>query len=160
MLEAEFWVAAAFVIFLGVLGYLGAHKLLLSGIDERRERIKSELDEARRLKSEAEALLAQYKHKQQDAEREAQAIVASAKTEAERLAAEAESKLEEFVARRAKIAENKIAQAEAQALAEVRSAAADAAVAAAERILARTVDEKLADDLIRQGIGEFEDKLN
>jgi F-type H+-transporting ATPase subunit b len=160
MLEAEFWVAAAFVIFLGVLGYLGAHKLLLSGIDERRERIKSELDEARRLKSEAEALLAQYKRKQQDAEREAQAIVASAKTEAERLAAEAESKLEEFVARRAKIAENKIAQAEAQALAEVRSAAADAAVAAAERILARTVDEKLADDLIRQGIGEFEGKLN
>jgi F-type H+-transporting ATPase subunit b len=160
MFEAEFWVAAAFVIFLGVLGYLGAHKLLLSGIDERRERIKSELDEARRLKSEAEALLAQYKRKQQDAEREAQAIVASAKTEAERLAAEAESKLEEFVARRAKIAENKIAQAEAQALAEVRSAAADAAVAAAERILARTVDEKLADDLIRQGIGEFEDKLN
>jgi F-type H+-transporting ATPase subunit b len=160
MLEAEFWVAAAFVIFLGVLGYLGAHKLLLSGIDERRERIKSELDEARRLKSEAEALLAQYKRKQQDAEREAQAIVASAKTEAERLAAEAESKLEEFVARRAKIAENKIAQAEAQALAEVRSAAADAAVAAAERILARTVDEKLADNLIRQGIGEFEGKLN
>ena len=160
MLEAEFWVAAAFVIFLGVLGYLGAHKLLLSSIDERRERIKSELDEARRLKSEAEALLAQYKRKQQDAEREAQAIVASAKTEAERLAAEAEAKLEEFVARRAKIAENKIAQAEAQALAEVRSAAADAAVAAAERILARTVDEKLADDLIRQGIEEFEGKLN
>ena len=160
MLEAEFWVAAAFVIFLGVLGYLGAHKLLLSSIDERRERIKSELDEARRLKSEAEALLAQYKRKQQDAEREAQAIVASAKTEAERLAAEAETKLEEFVARRAKIAENKIAQAEAQALAEVRSAAAVAAVAAAERILARTVDEKLADDLIRQGIEEFEGKLN
>ena len=74
MLEAEFWVAAAFVIFLGVLGYLGAHKLLLSSIDERRERIKSELDEARRLKSEAEALLAQYKRKQQDAEREAQAL--------------------------------------------------------------------------------------
>ena len=160
MFEAEFWVAAAFVIFLGVLGYFGAHKLLLSGIDERRERIKSELDEARRLKSEAEALLAQYKRKQQDAEREAQAIVASAKTEAERLAAEAETKLEEFVARRAKIAENKIAQAEAQALAEVRSAAADAAVATAERILARTVDEKLADDLIRQGIGDVEGKLN
>jgi F-type H+-transporting ATPase subunit b len=160
MLEAEFWVAAAFVIFLGVLGYLGAHKLLLSGIDERRERIKSELDEARRLKSEAEALLAQYKRKQQDAEREAQAIVASAKTEAERLAAEAESKLEEFVARRAKIAENKIAQAEAQALAEVRSAAADAAVAAAERILARTVDEKVANDLIAGAIKDLERKLN
>jgi F-type H+-transporting ATPase subunit b len=160
MLEAEFWVAAAFVIFLGVLGYLGAHKLLLSGIDERRERIKSELDEARRLKSEAEALLAQYKSKHQEAEREAQAIVASAKTEAERLAAEAESKLEEFVARRAKIAENKIAQAEAQALAEVRSAAADAAVAAAERILARRMDEKVANDLIAGAIKDLERKLS
>jgi F-type H+-transporting ATPase subunit b len=160
MLEAEFWVAAAFVIFLGVLGYFRVHKLLLSSIDERRERIKSELDEARRLKSEAEALLAQYKSKQQDAEREAQAIVASAKTEAERLAAEAESKLEEFVDRRAKMAESRIAQAEAQALAEVRSAAADAAVAAAQTILARTVDEKVADDLIRHGIAEVEGKLN
>jgi F-type H+-transporting ATPase subunit b len=160
MLEADFWVAAAFVIFLGVLGYFRVHKLLLSSIDERRERIKSELDEARRLKSEAEALLAQYKSKQQDAEREAQAIVASAKTEAERLAAEAESKLEEFVDRRAKMAESRIAQAEAQALAEVRSAAADAAVAAAQTILARTVDEKVADDLIRHGIAEVEGKLN
>jgi F-type H+-transporting ATPase subunit b len=160
MFEAEFWVAAAFVIFLGVLGYLRVHKLLLSSIDERRERIKSELDEARRLKSEAEALLAQYKSKHQEAEREAQAIVASAKTEAERLAAEAESKLEEFVARRTNIAESKIAQAEAQALADVRSAAADAAVAAAETILARRMDEKVANDLIRHGIAEVEGKLN
>jgi F-type H+-transporting ATPase subunit b len=160
MLEAEFWVAAAFVIFLGVLGYFRVHKLLLRSIDERRERIKSELDEARRLKSEAEVLLAQYKRKQQEAEREAQAIVASAKSEAERLAAEAQLKLEEFVARRTKMAESKIAQAEAQALAEVRSAAVDAAVAAAETILARSINEKVADDLIRRGIGEFEGKLN
>ena len=80
MLEAEFWVAAAFVIFLGVLGYFRVHKLILRSIDERRERIKAELDDARRLKSEAEALLAQYKRKQQEAEREAQAIVASARS--------------------------------------------------------------------------------
>jgi F-type H+-transporting ATPase subunit b len=159
MLEAEFWVAVAFVVFLGVLGYFRVHKLLLSSIDERRDRIKAELDEARRLKSEAEALLAQYKRKQHDAEREAQAIVASAKTEAERLAAEAEAKLEDFVGRRTKMAESKIAQAEAQALAEVRSAAADAAVAAAEKILARTVNDKVADDLISHGIADLEGKL-
>ena len=160
MLEAEFWVAAAFVIFLGVLGYFRVHKLVLSSIDERRERIKAELDDARRLKSEAEALLAQYKRKQQEAEREAQAIVASAQNEAQRMAAEAEVKLEEFVARRTKMAEGKIAQAEAQALADIRAAAADAAVAAAEAILNRTVDGKVADGLIARGIADLEGKLN
>ncbi len=160
MFEAEFWVAAAFFIFLGVLGYFRVHKLVLSSIDERRKRIKAELDDARRLKSEAEALLAQYKRKQQEAEREAQAIVASAQNEAQRMAAEAGVKLEEFVARRTKMAESKIAQAEAQALADIRAAAADAAVAAAEAILNRTVDGKVADGLIARGIADLEGKLN
>ncbi len=114
MFEAEFWVAVAFVIFIGVLGYFRVHELLLKSIDDRRERIKAEFDEARRLKAEAEALLATYRRKQQEAEHEAQAIVAGARTEAERLAAEAEAKIEEFVVRRTKMAENKIAQAEAR----------------------------------------------
>jgi F-type H+-transporting ATPase subunit b len=160
MFEAEFWVAVAFVIFVGVLGYFGAHKLLLKGIDERRDRIKVEFDEARRLKAEAEALLAAYRRKQHEAEDEARAIVASAKAEAERLAVEAEAKLEEFVARRTKMAENKISQAEAQALADVRSAAADAAVAAAEALLTRTVKDKVADGLIAKGIADLKGKLN
>ncbi len=77
MFEAEFWVAIAFLLFIGVLGYFGAHKRLVNSIDDRRERIKAELAEARRLKSEAEALLASYRRKQQEAEREAQTIVAS-----------------------------------------------------------------------------------
>jgi len=160
MFEAEFWVAAAFVIFVGVLGYFGVHKQLLKGIDGRRDRIKAEIDEAHRLKAEAQALLAQYRARQHEAEQEAQAIVASAKAEAERMAAEAESKLEEFVARRTKMAENKIAQAEAQALADVRSAAADAAVAAAETILGRNVKNKVADNLISKGIADLKSKLN
>ena len=67
-LEAEFWVAVAFLIFVGVLGYFGVHKLLVKGIDDRRDRIKAELDEALRLKTEAQALLAQYQRKQQEAE--------------------------------------------------------------------------------------------
>ena len=96
------------MIFVGVLGYFGAHRLLLKGIDERRDRIKVEFDEARRLKAEAEALLAAYRRKQHEAEDAARAIVTSAKAEAERLAVEAEAKLEEFVARRTKMAENKI----------------------------------------------------
>lgn len=160
MFEAEFWVAAAFVIFVAVLAYFGVHRRLVKGIDDRRDRIKAELDEARRLKTEAEALLASYQRKQHEAEQEAQAIVASAKAEAERLATEAETKIEEFVARRTKMAEGKIAQAEAQALADVRSAAADAAVAAAEAILTRTVKSKVADDLIAKGIEDLKSKLN
>ena len=160
MFEAEFWVAVAFVIFIGVLGYFRVHELLLKSIDDRRERIKAEFDEARRLKAEAEALLATYRRKQQEAEHEAQAIVAGARTEAERLAAEAEAKIEEFVVRRTKMAENKIAQAEAQALADVRSAAAEVAVAAAKAILTRTVKDKVADNLVAKGIEDFKGKLN
>lgn len=160
MFEAEFWVAVAFVLFIGVLGYFKVHKLLLKSIDDRRERIKAEFDEARRLKAEAEALLATYRRKQQEAEHEAQAIVAGARTEAERLAAEAEAKIEEFVVRRTKMAENKIAQAEAQALADVRSAAAEVAVAAAKTILTRTVKDKVADNLLAKGIEDFKGKLN
>jgi F-type H+-transporting ATPase subunit b len=160
MFEAEFWVAVAFVIFVGVLGYFKVHKLLLKSIDDRRERIKAEFDEARRLKAEAEALLATYRRKQQEAEHEAQAIIAGAKTEAERLAAEAEAKIEEFVVRRTKMAESKIAQAEAQALADVRSAAAEVAAAAAKTILTRTVKDKVADDLLAKGIADLKGKLN
>jgi F-type H+-transporting ATPase subunit b len=160
MFEAEFWVAVAFVIFVAVLGYFGVHNLMVKGIDDRRARIKAELDEARRLKEEAQALLAQYRRKQQEAEREAQAILAGAKAEAERLAAEAEAKMEDFVARRTKMAESKIAQAEAQALADVRSAAAEAAVAAAGTILSRSVKGKVADELIAKGIAELKGKLN
>jgi F-type H+-transporting ATPase subunit b len=160
MFTPEFWVAVSFLIFVAVLGYFGVHKLMLKGIDDRRDRIKAELDEAKRLKAEAEALLAQYRRKQHEAEEEAQAIVTSAKAEAERLAKEAEAKLEEFVSRRTKMAENKIAQAEAQALADVRSAAAEAAVAAAENILTRTVKDKVADGLIAKGIAELKGKLN
>ena len=160
MFEAEFWVAVAFVIFIGVLGYFRVHKLLLKSIDDRRERIKAEFDEARRLKTEAEALLATYRRKQQEAEHEAQAIVAGAKTEAERLAAEAEAKIQEFVVRRTKMAESKIAQAEAQALADVRSTAAEVAAAAAKTILTRTVKDKVADDLLAKGIADLKGKLN
>ncbi len=160
MFEAEFWVAVAFVIFVAILGYYQVHKLLVKHIDERRGRIQAELDEARRLKAEAEALLATYRRKQHEAEHEAQAIIASAKAEAERLGAEAEAKIEEFIVRHTKMAESKIAQAEAQALADVRSAAAEAAVAAAEAILTHTVKDKVADDLVARGIADLKSKLN
>ncbi|HEY6702823.1 MAG TPA: ATP F0F1 synthase subunit B, partial [Xanthobacteraceae bacterium] len=111
-------------------------------------------------KSEAEALFATYQRKQHEAEQEAQAIIAGAEAEAKRLATEAETKIEEFIARHTKMAEGKIAQAEAQALADVRSAAAEAAAAAAETILSHIVKDKVADDLIAKGIADVKGKLN
>jgi F-type H+-transporting ATPase subunit b len=160
LMEAEFWVAVAFVLFLGLMAYAGVHKTVINALDQRSARIKAELDEARRLKDEAAKLLAEYKQKTGDAQREADAIVAGARAEAERLAEEAHARLEEFVARRTKMAETKIAQAEAQALADVRSAAADAATSAAEKILLQTAKGKVADTLIAQGIEDVKKKLN
>ena len=160
LLEPETWVAVAFVIFLGVLCYFGVHRTLIEALDKRAARIKEELDEARRLKDEAQKLLDEYRRKQAEAHGEAQAIVAGAEAEAERLAAEAKTKVEEFVARRTRLAETKIAQAEAQALADVRAAAAEAAVAAAEKILAQSAKGQVADDLLVRGIDDVKRKLN
>ncbi len=158
--DPEFWVLLAFVIFLGVLVRFGVPKMALSALDDRSARIKQALDEAQRLRSEAQAVLAEYQHKREEAEKEALAIIVSARVEAERLAGEAKGKVEEFVARRTKMAEAKIAQAEAQALADVRAAAADAAVAAAETILVQTTHGAAAESLIAKGISDLKAKLN
>ena len=158
--EPEFWVAVGFVILLGVFGWVGVHRTVITALDHRRDRIQKELDDARRLKDEAAKLLADYKARQASAEREAQDIVTAAKAEAERIAAEAKTKMEDFVARRTKTAEGKIALAEAQAIADVRSAAADAAVAAASSILTQSVKGSVADDLLAKGIAEVRQKLN
>jgi len=160
MLDAEFWVAVSFFIFIGILVYVGVHKKIAEALDHRRDRIKAELDEARRLREEAQALLAHYRQKQKEAEGEAAAILTSAKADAERMTTEAEAKMSEFVVRRTKMAEAKIAQAESQALADVRAAAADAAVTAAERILKDTAKGNLADDLLASGIEDVKNKLN
>jgi len=158
--EPEFWVAVGFVIFVAVLIYVGVPKMMTKALDDRAKRVQDDLNEARRLKEEAQKLLAEYQAKQRQADEEAAAIVAGAKAEAERFAAEAKAKMEEFVARRSKMAETKIAQAEAQAVADVRAAAAEAAVSAAEKILTDSVKGKVADDLLARGIGDVKTKLN
>jgi F-type H+-transporting ATPase subunit b len=160
MQETENWVALAFLCFLGLLAYLGAYRKVIEALDQRGARIKGELEQARRLREEAQALLAEFEQKAREAETEAEAIIAGAKAEAERLAAEAKARAEDFVARRTKMAETKIAQAEAQALADVRSAAADAAVAAAEKILATAAKGKVAEDLLLRGITDIKQKFN
>jgi F-type H+-transporting ATPase subunit b len=158
--EPEFWVAVAFVILMGLFAYLGVHRTVLKTLDHRRDRIKAELDDARRLKEEAAKLLAEYKARHASAEREAQDIIASARADAERIASEAKTKMEDFVARRTKTAESKIALAEAQALADVRAAAADAAVTAASTILSQSVKGSVGDELLTKGIAEVREKLN
>jgi F-type H+-transporting ATPase subunit b len=160
MFEAENFVALGFVIFLGLLVYLGAHRRVIDSIDRRQARIKSELDEAVRLRQEAQVVLAEFERKARDAEGEAASIVANAKAEAERLSAEAKTRMEDFVVRRTKMAEAKISQAEAQALADVRAAAADAAVAAAERILGAAAKGKVAEDLLARGIEDIRKRFN
>ena len=158
--DPETWVAIAFVILMGLFAYLGVHRTVLKALDHRAERISNELEEAKRLKQEAAKVLADYKARRASAEREAEEIVTSAKAEAERIAADAKAKMEDFVARRTKAAESKIALAEAQALADVRSAAADAAVQAAATVLSQSVKGSLGEDLVAKGIAEVGRKLN
>jgi len=158
--DATFWSAVAFVILIAGFVYLGVHRKVAEALDHRAARIKGELDDARRLKDEAQKLVAEYRAKRESAVKEADEIIANAKAEAERLAAETRSRMEDFVTRRTKMAEAKIAQAEAQALADVRAAAADAAVAAAAKVLSETVKGQTAETLLTQGIAEVRQKLN
>ena len=134
--------------------------MILGALDARGARIKAELDEAVKLRKEAEGVLAEYRRKQSEAEKVAESIILNARGEAERMAADAKIKIDEFIARRTKMAETKIAQAEAQAVADVRSAAADAAIAAAETILVKTTRGPAAEALVSQGIRDLKVKLN
>ena len=158
--EPETWVLIAFVILMGLFAYFGVHRTVLKALDDRSARIRAELDNARKLKEEAAGVLAEYKARRASAEREAEEIISGARADAERIAAEAKAKMEDFVARRTKTAESKIALAEAQALADVRAAAAEAAVAAASRIMSQSVKGQVADELLAKGISEVRQKLN
>ncbi|WGD29932.1 ATP F0F1 synthase subunit B [Ancylobacter sp. WKF20] len=157
---AELWVAVAFVIFMGLVIRAGAFSGMAAKLDARGERIRQELEEARRLKEEAQKLVAEYKRRQREAEAEAEAIVTTARAEAERLATEAKQKLDDLITRRTKMAEQKIAQAEAQALADVKAAAAEAAVKAAETLLTAQLVGDAAERVTAEALGEVKSKLN
>lgn len=160
MLQAEDWVAVAFLILMGIFAWLGVHRTILKALDHRSDRIRKEIEDARALKEEAAKLVAEYRAKRESAEREAQDIVSNARAEAERIATETRAKMEDFVARRTKSAETKIAMAEAQALADVRAAAADAAAAAAGTIMSQSVKGSLNESLVEKGIADLRQKLN
>jgi len=155
----EFWVAIGFVVFV-VAAARPVFRALAGMLDARAATIKAELDEAARLRDEAQQLLTEYQRKQREAVKEAQDILAQARDEAVRLQAEAKTNLEATLARREKMALEKIAQAEAQAVKEVRNEAVDIAVAAAERVLAKAVDQQRQAALVDQAIGELPAKLH
>jgi len=152
--DATFFNAVGLALFILLLGYFGVHTIINGALDRRGQMIEKELDEARRLREEAEAVLASYTAKAAQAQAEAEAIVAQAREEAEAIAAEAAQRMEEFVARRTKQAETKIAMAEAQAANDVRAAAADAAVAAAEKVLRAQMRGDLAGELVSRSIDD------
>lgn len=156
--DPTFWTAIAFVIVIGLLAK-PVYKTVTSGLDGRAERIRSQLDEAQRLRDEAQELLADYQRKQREAQTEAERIIAQAKTEAERLTARAAEDLQAAVQRREAQATERIAQAEAQALAEVRAAAVDLAVAATAQLMRGHAGGEAGDRLVDEAIRDLEGKL-
>lgn len=158
--DAKFWVLVAFILFMALLVFYEVPKLVARMLDDRADAIRKELDEARRLREEAQQLLADYQRKAREADEEAKVIVQQARREAETLAAETRKSLAESLDRRTKLAEDKIARAEAQAQAEVRGAAVDAALAAAEKILRGRVAGDTASGLIDQSIQDLKGRLN
>jgi len=157
---ATVWVLIALIIFVGICIYVKVPGMLSKALDARAARISSELDEARRFREEAQALLAEYQKKRKEAEQEAAAIVEAARREAEMLATEARQRTEDYVTRRTALAEQKIGQAERDAISEVRSSAVDLAVEAARKLLAGQADAKAGADLFKASLQEVKSKLN
>ena len=156
---ATIWATIALVIFIGIAIYFGIHKTIAKLLDDRIKAIETELAEAEALRAEAKALLDDYARRREEAEKEAQGIVDAAREEAFRLTAEAKSSLEAMVARREKAVADKIAQAEAQAVAEVRARSADLAVEAARILLEKQVGEN-GGALVDQAIKDVAARLN
>ena len=155
----EFWVLAAFVAFFVLLGKKLV-VLIVGALDGRAAQIKAQLDEAERLRKDAEAALAEYKRKHADAIKEAEGILALARSEAQALEAEQKTQLEQRLKRREAQAVEKIAQAEAQAVAQVRDAAVELALAATQRVLMEKVDGAIASGLVDSSIKELPRRLS
>lgn len=158
-MDATFWSTAALAAFIGLIFYLKVPAKIIGALDGRADDIRNELDQARKLREEAQALLAEYQRKRRDAEKEAEDIIASAKREADSLASESKSKLDDYVTRRTKMAEQKIAQAEQQAIQDVKAIATERAIAASEIILTNKLSDGGA-SLIKSSIAEVKAKLS
>ncbi|ANK84541.1 MULTISPECIES: F0F1 ATP synthase subunit B [unclassified Rhizobium] len=158
--DATFFAFVGLILFLALVVYLKVPGMMARSLDDRADQIRNELAEAKRLREEAQHLLAEYQRKRKEAEAEAVHIVAAAEREAEMLTAEAKKKTEEFVANRTALSEQKIKQAEADAMKAVRSAAVDLAIAAAETVLAKKADGKVQSELFGNAVGQVKTRLN
>jgi F-type H+-transporting ATPase subunit b len=156
----EFWVAISFLLFVGILVKMGVPALVTKALDDRADAVRKELDQARRLREEAQDLLADYQRKQRAADDEAKAIIAEARREAEAMKAESARTLKEQLERRTRLAEEKISRAEAQAVSEVRAAAVDVAMSTAERLIAEKLAADGGADLMSRSIRDLKGKLN
>ncbi|PHP67071.1 ATP F0F1 synthase subunit B [Zhengella mangrovi] len=157
---ASVWATVALFIFIGILLWLKVPSTLAKSLDARADKIRNDLDEARKLREEAQQVLAEYQRKRKEAEEEAADIVSAAKRDAELLKAEAKQKADEYVTRRTAVAEQKIAQAERDAINEVRSSAVDLAVEATRTVLAGKVDAATAGKLFKDSLAEVKDRMN
>lgn len=158
--DTSFWVSAAFLIVVVLFWRIGVHKMIGDALDKRSQKIADELDQARKLREEAQELLAQYQRRHREAEDEAKGIIEQAKRDAQRLAAESREKIAEQIQRRTKAAEEKINRAEAQAIAEVHGQAADLAILTAREIIRNRMDQGAQAALVEKSISELRTKLN
>lgn len=158
-LDNSFYATVALVIFIGMMMYFGVPRIIGKMLDGKIKQIADDLAEAKRLREEAAALLVEYEQKRVAAESEAEGIISAAKDEATRLTAEAQTSLAEMLARRTKAVEDKIAQAEAQAVAEVRARSADVAIEAARAVLSDEMNRKGA-QVIDSAIADVGNRLN
>ena len=159
-MDATFIALVGLIIFLALLAYLKVPGMIGRSLDERAANIAKELDEARTLREEAQALLAEYHRKRKEAEKEASEIVASAQREAAALLTEAKAKSEDYIVRRNKLAEQKIAQAESDAVNQVRASAVEIAVAAAGSLIANKMDAKTAGEMFKASLDQVKTNLN
>ncbi|MEO0410976.1 MAG: ATP F0F1 synthase subunit B [Pseudomonadota bacterium] len=158
--DTSFLVGASVVTFLAVLVYLGVHKTMAKALDDRAAKIQGELDDARKLKEEAQSLLAQHQRRQREASKEAGEILAHATEEAKAIRAEVKGEVKTMVERRTRLAEDRIKAAEAAAVKDVRKVAVEVATAAAQSVIAKHMTTDAQQDSIDKAIGELDKKLH
>jgi F-type H+-transporting ATPase subunit b len=159
-MDATFWALVGLLIFIGIIVYVKVPGMIGGALDKRADQIRNELEEAKKLREEAQQLLAEYQRKRKEAESEAESILSAAEREAAVLREDAKAKTEEYVSRRTAMAEQKIRQAEADAINEVRASAVDLAIVAAEKLIASKVDSKVSGELFKASLGDLKARLN
>jgi F-type H+-transporting ATPase subunit b len=159
-MDPEVWVAIAFIAFAALIVYLKVPGKVTGALDSRADAIARELEEARKLRAEAEAVLADYKRRAENTEAEAAAILAQAEREAASYAKEARAAFDETIARRLSMAEQKIKLEEEKARKQIRAQAAELAVAAAEHLIEQKVTGQVAENMITASLDRIKKRLH